>query len=139
MDGQVPDFDILANSMRASANGMQQAATELPNLPVINVAAQLNRLVGEIGDLRMGHEGFTDTNNFARIMNSKITSDTTPLEPLLGRDGKEIPNFLETSADIHDMDSAAVNNLLNSLGLPLGGRIEVRKNRIRRHIGLTVL
>lgn len=27
------------------------------------------------------------------------------LEPLVGQDGQEIPNFPETSADIHDMAS----------------------------------
>ncbi|KAI5803267.1 hypothetical protein DFH27DRAFT_555140 [Peziza echinospora] len=101
----------------------------------------LNRLVREVGNLRvdMNREigvlrvdmNQRDTNAFARTISSKFTSDTTLLEPLVGRDGQEIPNFPETSADIHNMASDTVNNVLNSLGLPLGGRIDVRKNRIR--------
>ncbi|KAF8450140.1 hypothetical protein BGX38DRAFT_510364 [Terfezia claveryi] len=138
----------------------------MPNLSVVNVAAQLNEIllemrglrtevgnlrteVGnlctevrnlrtEVGDLR---RDFTreNRNNFARIINSKVTNNITPLEELLALDGQQIQGFPQTTADIHDMDNAAVNNLLTALGLPAGGRVNDKKNRIRLHLGLTVL
>lgn len=53
-----------------------------------------------------------DANNFARILNSQITSHTTPLEPVLDQDGQAIPNFPETSTEIHVMDSKLYNENL---------------------------
>ncbi|KAH8146386.1 uncharacterized protein LAJ45_09579 [Morchella importuna] len=110
----------------------------MSNIPIVDVAAQLNRMeeriLRELRDLR-AELTRENRNNFVRMINSKVTSDTTALEELLGQDGQPIQNFPETSAHIHAMDSVAVNNLLVALGLPVGGRVDVRKNRIRRHIG----
>lgn len=57
--GQLPDFNTLAHSMRASANGLTTAATEMQkmsNIPIVDVAAQLNRMeeriLRELRDLR---------------------------------------------------------------------------------------
>ncbi|KAF8456088.1 hypothetical protein BDZ91DRAFT_745662 [Kalaharituber pfeilii] len=169
MAAQLPDFNTLAEAMRASANGLSNAATEMekmPNIPVVDMAAQLNQILLELRDLRTGlgevrtelrevrtelrdvrtdlrdlRRDFTreNRNNFARLLNSKVTNNTTPLEALLALDGQQIQGFPQTSADIHAMDNAAVNDLLIAFGLPVGGRINDRKNMIRQHIGLTVL
>ena len=93
-------------------------------------------------------------------MNSKVTSDGTILEELVGQDGQQIPNFprqvlryvLWRVSEITSCKSlcsantnlglsrgATVNEILVALGLPTGGRIDARKDRLRRHIGLTVL
>lgn len=52
--GWSDNFLVLANSMRVSSSGMQYAATEVQRmsiLPVINVSAQLNRVVRKVGNL----------------------------------------------------------------------------------------
>jgi len=147
MAGQLPDFDGLANSMRTSANGILEAVTELQKIsndPVIAVARMEELLNGlgremrtigdEIRNLRLDMNR-RERNKWARNINSKIISSRTLLEPLLGPDGQAIANFPGTYREINDMDSAALDRLLNSLGLPLGGSIEDQRLRVRRHVG----
>ncbi|PUU73838.1 hypothetical protein B9Z19DRAFT_1134327 [Tuber borchii] len=80
-----------------------------------------------------------DKNNLARLINSKVTVSTMPLEPLYGADGKPIPNFPETGADIKKLKGRAINNLLLALGLSIDGALEDRRKRFMKYIGFTML
>ena len=51
----------------------------------------------------------SDKNNLARLINSEITVSTLPLEPLYGADGKPIPNFPETGADVKKLKGEGPN------------------------------
>ncbi|KAI5843313.1 hypothetical protein DFP73DRAFT_551512 [Morchella snyderi] len=155
----LPDFNALSAFMRATGNGFENAATEvakMQNIPVINFADQLSRVeqtllrilrdLGQnVAELRQNvaelRQDFirADGNNFARLMNAKVTSDNTALMHLLGPDNAAIPNFPATNAQIRLMNDTAVNNLLIAFGLPVDGTIDDRRNRFRQHIGLTVL
>ncbi|CCX30037.1 hypothetical protein FPQ18DRAFT_356830 [Pyronema domesticum] len=102
-------------------------------------------ILREIRDLRQDFAGLRrdfnrlEKNNFARLMNSKVTSDNTQLEAFYGQDNAVIPKFPPTNADIRGLDSVAINNLLTALELPTDGLLERRRNIFRQHIGLTVL
>ena len=55
MAAQLPNFDTLAEGMRTSATGLANAATEMErmrNIPVVDIAAQMNQILVELRDIR---------------------------------------------------------------------------------------
>ncbi|KAF8458423.1 hypothetical protein BGX38DRAFT_1085245 [Terfezia claveryi] len=80
-----------------------------------------------------------DRNNFARLMNSTITHSATPIEPLYNVQNQLIHNFPPTAAHVRALTGAEIDVLLNALGLPLNGLVEVRRARLSRHVGLIAI
>ena len=99
-----------------------------------------------------------EVNNFARLMNAKVTSDNIALMQLQGLHNALVPGFPATSAQIREMNGEqnpssrcapviilirfigpVISNLPVAFGLPVDGSVDHRKNRFRCYIGLTVL
>jgi hypothetical protein len=79
----------------------------------------------------------SDINNIARLLNSALPTPDNELHPLHNTlTGEPMPNFPGTPAEIASMDSAAVNEALRALGADTTGRLEARRTRLRRCVGL---
>ncbi|KAI9719170.1 MAG: hypothetical protein M1828_006352 [Chrysothrix sp. TS-e1954] len=83
---------------------------------VINVVVAFSeeRVTDEMYDMRIRVET-VERNNVARSRNARITSDDSYLHPLLDPEGRFVPNFPRTAADIDALDNGAARALLETL------------------------
>jgi hypothetical protein len=77
-------------------------------------------------------------NNTARVQNTYLANESTPLTPLLNpANGAVIDGFPATSGNIEQLRQTEINNVLRQLGLPsTGGSLEAKRKRLRSYIGL---
>ncbi|RPB20655.1 hypothetical protein L211DRAFT_841581 [Terfezia boudieri ATCC MYA-4762] len=161
-----PDFNVIQASMTSTANGLRTAATELDNLNQIQeqmrgmeqriqqqmgqleqrIQQQMGQLeqriqqqMGQMEQRVLGKLSRFENNNLARLFNSRISHETHQLEPFYNIENELIEGFPPTSADINGLDAAGVERLLRELGLPVAGRLNDKRKRFRRYIGLMVL
>ena len=183
---QLPDFNALSASFATASTEVAKMpnlsvvnfANQLNRMEQIlgDVCRDVGELRQNVGELRQdmnrAHvnavtstllELITDSknrgvNNFARLMNAKVTSDNTALMQLQGLHNALVPGFPATSAQIREMNGEqnpssrcapviilirfigpAISNLFVAFWLPVDGSVDHRKNRFRCYIGLTVL
>lgn len=101
---------------------------------------------------------YSDNNNLARTFNSRIVDERHRLEPLYNMENELIPGFPQTGEEIKKLNGksdicqtyfwfysktvcvvgASVDALLKALGLPIKGRMDAKKRRFCRYIGLMI-
>ncbi|KAH8147059.1 uncharacterized protein LAJ45_08858 [Morchella importuna] len=80
-----------------------------------------------------------DYNAVARLANSSLAVTVeSQLIPLRKSDNQEVEEFAVTQADIDRLNSADLNSLLESYGLPTVGQIAVRRWQLKKYFGITV-
>ncbi|KAH8153649.1 uncharacterized protein LAJ45_02462 [Morchella importuna] len=132
-----PNFQNLSAAFATASNEIAL----LPNLPVVNLAEQIQQIHQMLQEMQQGLQNLqqgqqnlqqgqqqirqdilrSDRNNFARLINSSVTRADTPLEPLYDLGGQLIQNFPQTSEEIKTLNGAMIDTLLNSLTLPTNG------------------
>ncbi|RPB14808.1 hypothetical protein P167DRAFT_45325 [Morchella conica CCBAS932] len=140
-----PNFQNLSAAFATASNEIAL----LPNLPVVNLAEQIQQIHQMLQEMQQGLQNLqqgqqqirqdilrSDRNNFARLINSSVTRADTPLEPLYDLGGQLIQNFPQTSEEIKTLNGAMIDTLLNSLTLPTNGAVDTRRKRLMKHIGL---
>lgn len=81
----------------------------------------------------------SDYNAAARFINNTMAVRTdNQLIPLKTQRNENIPNFPSTLIDIDRANSAELNRLLESYGLPTAGTVAVRKTQSKHYLGIMV-
>ncbi|KAI9763707.1 MAG: hypothetical protein M1840_009180 [Geoglossum simile] len=133
-----PDFDIISHchtDLARELNGCRNVPAFDQGAQILNKIRALWQDVNRIEScLKAGN-----INNVARLSNSVLTSPNGSLSPLNSvADNAPIANFPVTPADLMSLPGPAVNALLRSLGLEVGGTIGERRQRLRLQAGLKV-
>ncbi|KAF8468242.1 hypothetical protein BDZ91DRAFT_848079 [Kalaharituber pfeilii] len=146
---QQPDFQTLRTSMTNAANGFRNTAVEIEtaakeidkiqNMAAANIIRQLERMQQQMTRMEenlLRQLSRSENNNIARIFNSRVAHDTNQLAPLYDINNEVIENFPQTSNDIKELNAEGLNTLLRALGLPVNGRLDAKRERLRRYIGV---
>ncbi|KAF8472127.1 hypothetical protein BDZ91DRAFT_717275 [Kalaharituber pfeilii] len=149
---QQPDFQTLRTSMTNVANGFRNTAVEIEtaateidkiqHMAAANIIRQLERMQQQMTRMEenllnvLRQLSRSENNNIARIFNSRVAHDTYQLAPLYDINNEVIENFPQTSNDIKELNAEGVNTLLRALGLPVNGRLDAKRERLRRYIGV---
>ncbi|KAI9781525.1 MAG: hypothetical protein M1839_005940 [Geoglossum umbratile] len=128
------------------------------NLPAIDVGAAIlarlnqlstsfaglgNEIRDEVADVRNEvaalrlEASIRDSNYYTRLQNSHVTGLDQALTPLVNQTtGAAIPNFPATSTALGGVSADDLVPILQALGRPTNGRVEVKRKRLRLFIGL---
>ncbi|KAK4622211.1 hypothetical protein CLAFUW4_07058 [Fulvia fulva] len=78
-----------------------------------------------------------NTNNVARVANSRVTSNDEKLIPLVSlKNGQPLARFPETAKDVGKSTLTQMNVFLTQLDAERTGSEAARRERLRLHIGL---
>ncbi|KAJ8130294.1 hypothetical protein O1611_g3336 [Lasiodiplodia mahajangana] len=152
-----PDFAAISEAFAV----MAKEFARFPNVPALDNGQQLIRAVADLqqssrdlqqsmGDLQLlfketdtrlsrieNHISAINKNSVARLENNRAQRLSDELVPLCAVfTNLEIEDFPPTLGDIDQLDSAAVNRLLNALNVPVNGTMQARVLRLRRAIGV---
>ncbi|MCJ1299244.1 hypothetical protein MMC08_002036 [Hypocenomyce scalaris] len=117
-----------------------------PKLPALDAGAailQEIRLLREHMDrkfeiIRMEARA-RDANNAARLANSTFTKDNQELIPLVSLENNPIPGFPRLAGGIANMSRQGLDAVLEALGIPMQGTLQVKRQALKLHIGLPTI